>query len=143
MKIKFVKRVSDAVTPTKATDGAAGFDLTAVSMSADSNHKGVLVYDTGIAVEIPNGFVGLLFQRSSVYKTKTSLCNAVGVIDSDYRGTIKLAYRCEAEAEPYRVGNRVGQIVFVPAPAVELVEVNDDELSDTSRGVGGYGSTGK
>ena len=139
LKIKFTKNHPDAVIPIRATSGAAGFDLTAVS--AECVHPGLYRYDTGIAVEIPPGYVGLVFQRSSVYKTGLALCNAVGVIDSDYRGTISFMFRTYGLlAKPYRPGDRIGQIVFAPAPEVELEEV--PELSMTERGEGGYGSTG-
>ena len=140
MKIRFKKLHPAAVMPKRATDGAAGFDLTAVTCKYGDNGK--VFYDTGIAVEIPAGYVGLVFQRSSVYKTGLSLCNAVGVIDADYRGSIQFVFRIGyGPSQPYKVGERIGQIVFVPVPAVELVE--SDELSETARGAGGYGSTGK
>ena len=123
--------------PKRATDGAAGFDLTAVTCRYGENGK--VFYDTGIAVEIPAGHVGLLFQRSSVYKTGLSLANAVGVVDADYRGSISMIFNVGyGGCSPYQVGDRIGQIVFVPIPAVELVEA--DELSETARGEGGYGS---
>ena len=139
MQIRFKKLHPAAVMPKRATDGAAGFDLTAVSME---RNNGLIVYDTGIAIEIPAGHVGLLFQRSSVHKTGLSLCNAVGVIDSDFRGSISFVFRVGyVGCSHYEVGDRIGQIVFVPIPAVELVEA--DELSETARGEGGYGSTGK
>ena len=140
MRIKFKKLHPDAVMPKRATDGAAGFDLTAVTCRYGDNGK--VFYDTGIAVEIPAGYVGLVFQRSSVYKTGLSLCNAVGVIDADYRGSIQFVFRVGyGGCSPYKAGDRIGQIVFVPIPDVELVE--SAELSETARGAGGYGSTGK
>ena len=144
MQIRFKKLHPAAVMPIRATDGAAGFDLTAVSVKYGDNGK--VFYDTGIAVEIPAGYVGLVFQRSSVYKTGLMLCNAVGVIDSDYRGSISFVYRNllgvgGRDCAHYGIGDRIGQIVFMPVPAVELVE--SDELSETARGAGGYGSTGK
>ena len=140
MQIRFKKLHQAAVIPKRATDGAAGFDLTAVTCKYGENGK--VFYDTGIAVEIPAGYTGLVFQRSSVYKTGLSLCNAVGVIDADYRGSIAFVFRIGyGGCSPYKVGDRIGQIVFVPIPDVELVE--SDELSETERGAGGYGSTGK
>ena len=144
MQIRFKKLHHAAVMPKRATDGAAGFDLTAVSVKYGDGGK--VFYDTGIAVEIPAGYVGLLFQRSSVYKTGLSLCNAVGVCDADYRGSISFVFRItgfgkDQGVTPYKVGDRIGQIVFVPIPEVELVEA--DRLSETARGTGGYGSTGK
>lgn len=139
MLMFFKKLHPDAVMPKRATTGAAGFDLTAVS---ENWKDGCVIYDTGIAVEIPSGYVGLLFQRSSVYKTGLSLCNAVGVCDADFRGSISFVFRIGYGAsQPYKIGERIGQIVFVPIPDVELVEAS--ELSETERGTGGYGSTGK
>ena len=140
MQIRFKKLHHLAQMPKRATDGAAGFDLTAVSQTWKDGGK--VHYDTGIAVEIPDGYVGLVFQRSSVHKTGLSLCNAVGVIDADYRGSISFVFRVGyGGCSPYHVGDRIGQIVFVPIPDVELIEA--DELSKTARGTGGYGSTGK
>ena len=102
----------------------------------------MIKYDTGIAVEIPPGYVGLVFPRSSVCKTGLSLANSVGVIDSDYRGSISLVFYKGAELiEAYSYGDRIGQLVIVPIPEVEFVEA--EELSETERGAGGYGSTGK
>ena len=140
MQIRFKKLHHLAQMPKRATDGAAGFDLTAVTCKYGDNGK--VFYDTGIAVEIPDGYTGLVFQRSSVHKTGLMLCNAVGVIDADYRGSIQFVFRINyGSCSPYKAGDRIGQIVFVPIPAVELVE--SDELSETERGAGGYGSTGK
>ena len=101
-----------------------------------------MFYDTGIAVEIPAGYVGLVFQRSSVLRKPGYALQCGGVIDATYRGSIS-CFQCRlmAVAVPYKVGDRIGQIVFVPIPDVELVE--SDELSETERGAGGYGSTGK
>ncbi len=150
IQIKFKKILPAATTPRRATDGSAGWDLTAISFDVldqyDSNFM-VARYHTGIAVEIPEGYVGLLFGRSSCYKKGVILSNAVGVIDSDYRGEICLMFSRiqdfleEAETADYYVGDRVGQIVIVPCPDVELVEV--EELSETVRGGGGFGHTGR
>lgn len=139
LKIKFKKLNPNAVTPKQGTSGAAGFDLTAVWLEATET---TLKYDTGIAVEIPPGCVGLVFPRSSVCKTGLSLANSVGVIDSDYRGSISFVfYKPMPCIAPYLPGDRIGQLVIVPIPEVEYVEV--EELSETERGAGGYGSTGK
>lgn len=139
LQIKFKKMNPNAVTPKQGTAGAAGFDLTAVSI--EKNEK-MMKYDTGIAVEIPPGYVGLVFPRSSVCKTGLSLANSVGVIDSDYRGSISFVfYKPMPCIVPYLPGDRIGQLVIVPIPEVEFVEV--DELSETERGAGGYGSTGR
>ena len=133
MQIRFKKLHHLAKIPKRATDGSAGFDLTAVSVKYGDNGK--VFYDTGIAVEIPAGYVGLVFQRSSVYKTGLMLCNAVGVVDADYRGSITFVFSVGyGGCSPYKAGDRIGQIVFVPVPDVELIEA--DELSETARGAG-------
>ena len=139
LQIKFKKMHPFSIIPTRKTTGAAGFDLTAVGLEVTDM---TLKYDTGIAVEIPPGYVGLVFPRSSVCKTGLQLANGVGVIDSDYRGSISFVFYKGAEfIEPYSYGDRIGQLVIVPIPAVEFVEA--EELSETERGSGGYGSTGR
>lgn len=139
LKIKFKKLNPNAVTPKQGTSGAAGFDLTAVSIEETDQF---VKYYTGIAVEIPPGYVGLVFPRSSICKTGLSLANSVGVIDSDYRGSISFVfYKGPTWIEPYSYGDRIGQLVIMPIPEVEFVEA--EELSETERGEGGYGSTGK
>jgi len=137
MKVKIKKLHPDAVIPKYAKDGDAGMDLTAVDVVADG---GTLTYKTGLAVEIPRWHVGLLFPRSSVYKTGQSLTNCVGVIDSGYRGELMLKYTLSPYQREYQIGDRVGQLIIMPYPKVEFEEVK--ELSDTERGDGGYGSTG-
>lgn len=145
MNIKFKKLHINAVSPTNSTEGAAGADLTAVSEKIDLGLTGITVtYDTGIAVEIPKGYVGLLFPRSSITKNTTlSLGNSVGVIDSDYRGSIQFKFRETAvgHGKKYKVGDKVGQLVIIPIPQVNFEETS--ELSETTRGSGGFGSTGR
>lgn len=139
LQIKFKKTHPFSIIPKQGTAGAAGFDLTAVRLETTET---TLKYDTGIAVEIPPGYVGLLFPRSSVCKTGLSLANSVGVIDSDYRGSISFVFYKGAELiEPYSYGDRIGQLLIVPIQEVEFVEA--EELSETERGAGGYGSTGR
>lgn len=155
MKVKFKKLHPDAVIPL-VTPGNAGADLTAIDITYESEKDLYLEYDTGIAVEIPEGYVGLVFPRSSISKTDLTLANAVGIIDSSYRGSIKLRFKGSAElAEQqeqmfgktirlgitYRIGDKIGQLVIIPYPTIEYIE--SDELSDTQRGDGGFGSTGK
>jgi dUTP pyrophosphatase len=104
------------------------------------------VYGVGLAIEIPEGYVGLIFPRSSNAKTDLYLTNHVGVVDSGYRGEIMFKFRKSnviknfQEARLYHVGERVGQLMIIPYPQIELEEV--EELSSTERGNGGYGSTG-
>lgn len=139
-----VKKLNErAVIPKYATQGDAGMDLVSVSRHMDMmNH--LIIYDTGLAVEIPEGYVGLVFPRSSIRKYDLELTNSVGVIDSGYRGTIQLTFRITEHNNDrpklYDVGDRVGQIIILPYPQIQFNEV--DELTDTTRGNGGFGSTG-
>jgi len=136
MKIKFKKLREDAVIPTRATDGSAGFDLTAIDFSIDYN---IITYDTGLAVQLPKGYVGLLVPRSSVYRMQLSLCNSCGILDWDYTGSVKLKFYTHSRAAlKYQVGDRIGQLVVVPC-ITEAEEVS--ELSETVRGSGGWGSS--
>lgn len=142
MKLKIKLTDSKAVMPTKGSSGAAGFDLTAISEKFIQELSGpIWEYETGVAFEIPKGYVGLLFPRSSVYKTSLNLSNAVGVIDEDFRGPVKFKFRLIPPGKKYNVGDRIGQIVFVPILEVELEKV--DELSETERGTNGFGSSGQ
>jgi len=145
MKVKIKKLNNQAVIPTYAKSGDAGMDIYTVS---DGHHDkyGNTVYHTGLAMEIPKGYVGLIFPRSSISKTPHSLRNHVGVIDSGYRGEIILKFGW-VESEPltagsiYKAGDRVGQIMILPHPQIEFAEAA--ELSDSDRGAGGFGSTGQ
>ena len=160
LKVKVKKFNPNAVIPKYAKNGDAGLDLTAVSKEYDKD--GNVVYDIGLGFEIPPGHVGLLFPRSSNAKKDLILSNSVGVIDSGYRGTVMMKYKPSSvfakifdkfisiitntngenfkHIKEYEVGERVGQIIILPYPEVQLVE--SDELSETERGTGGYGSTG-
>jgi len=138
MKIKIKKIHPDAVIPKYAKKGDAGMDLTAVDVVADG---ATLTYKTGIAIEIPRWHVGLLFPRSSVYKTGQTLTNCVGVIDSGYRGEIMMKYTLSPYQREYDIGDRVGQIIIMPYPKIDFEEV--EELTATDRGQNGYGSTGR
>lgn len=139
MKVKVKKLVENAVIPTYAKPGDAGLDLTATSIEIKDDK---VTYGCGLAIEIPQGFVGLLFPRSSNSKKDLLLTNSVGVIDSGYRGEITAVFKkIEYVAETYKVGERFAQLVILPYPGIELEEA--EELSVTERGSGGYGSTGK
>lgn len=145
MKVKIKKLSDDAVIPQYAKPGDAGMDLTAVNFEHDIENN-TLIYGTGLAIEVPEGYVCLLFPRSSIFKFPLSLANSVGVLDSGYRGEIKFLFNWEElkntdKTRPYKLGERVGQMLIIPYPQVELEEV--EELSETERGVGGYGSTGR
>ncbi len=145
LTVKFRKLVSEAVTPRYAQAGDAGMDLTATSFRITETF---MEYGTGIAVEIPYGHVGLLFPRSSITKAPqgVSLKNSVGVIDSNYRGEILVRFELPYPGiKPYGiipvVGDKVAQLLVIPYPKVHLEEVQ--ELSDSNRGEGGFGSTDK
>lgn len=135
MKVKIKKLRKNVIIPSYAKHGDAGIDLTAI----DKKVEGMwITYYTGLAMEIPEGYVGLLFPRSSVYKTEQRLANSVGVIDSGYRGEIMMKFN--RSMNEYKIGDRIGQIIILPYPQVEFEEV--EELSETNRGSGGFGSTG-
>jgi len=154
MQVRIKKLNELAVIPTYAKDGDAGMDVIATSIISDTPTQ--ITYGLGIALEIPKGFVGLVFPRSSVRKTRLMLSNCVGVIDSGYRGELQATFNKLFGSEGmydemkvnqiqpndfYKVGDRIAQIMIIPHPEIEFEEA--DELSDTERGEGGFGSTGK
>jgi dUTP pyrophosphatase len=141
MKVKIKKLHSDAVIPTYAKSGDAGMDLVATKIISNTTFD--VTYGTDIALEIPEGFVGLVFPRSSIRKYELILSNSVGVIDSGYRGEIQATFKKEngLDSLAYKVGDRICQIMIIPHPPIEFVEV--EELNNTERGAGGFGSTGK
>lgn len=140
MEVKIKKLVPNAIIPSYAKEGDCGLDLTAISMSIQNNPEyGYVEYDTGIAVEIPDGFAGLVFPRSSVSNTGMILANSVGLIDSGYRNSIKCRFKYIKGTKMYNVGDRIAQLVILPYPKIELTEV--EQLSSTERGEGGFGST--
>jgi dUTP pyrophosphatase len=148
MIVKIKKLNELAVIPAYSKHGDAGMDLTCTEVYLDSS--GCYVYRTGLAVEIPEGFMGLLFPRSSNAKKSLMLTNSVGVIDSGYRGEIMFKYKPNYQyflqsderknEQIYLKGERVGQLIILPHPPVEWEVV--DELSESDRGDGSYGSTG-
>ena len=167
MEIKFKKINENAVTPKKAHKSDAGFDLTATSKEYDND--GNVVYGTGLAFEIPEGFVGLLFPRSSNSKRHLILSNCVGILDSGYRGEVMFKFKTTCQTinpfklawtllfrkkqmtsevinvftngKDYNIGDRIGQMIIIPYPEIEFIEA--ETLSESDRGEGGYGSTGK
>lgn len=171
LRVKIKKLHKCAITPTYSKVGDAGMDLTAIKKYFDIH--GNVVYHTGLAIEIPEGYVGLLFPRSSVCKVDLSLSNSVGVIDSNYRGEIIVKFKptpifevvddTEFEEDKFKeyervmipegadniglfnvqygIGERIAQLIIMPYPKVEFEEV--EELTQTERGNGGFGSTGK
>lgn len=152
LEVKIKRLTAEAEIPQYAHSTDAGMDLYATTRTFDE--YGNIVYGTGLAFEIPEGYVGLVFPRSSNCKKDLWLTNAVGVIDSGYRGEVTLKFkpsdlRCDKwghinrqrTSMPYEVGERVGQIIIMPYPTIKFKEVT--ELSNSERGTGGYGSTGK
>ena len=144
MKVKMKKLHPDAVKPKYAKESDAGMDLVATEIISKTETQ--ITYGTGLAMEIPDGMVGLVFPRSSIRNTNLQLNNSVGVIDAGYRGELQATFNI---INPhvvegfgiYMPGDRIAQIVIVPHPIVQFVEV--DELSESKRGDGGFGSTGK
>ena len=141
MKVKIKKLHSNSVIPKYAKESDAGLDLVATTIVNATPTQ--ITYGLGIALEIPDGFVGLVFPRSSIRNYDLALTNSVGVIDSGYRGELQATFHKTKglESKIYEVGDRVVQIIIIPHPQVELIEVN--ELSESARGEGGFGSTGK
>ena len=155
MKLRFQKVRPDLelpdgrvlpVIPSYGRPGDAGLDLTAMTMVGAPGDPDLVKMDFGVAVEIPEGHVGLIFPRSSIFTKDLEQTNSVGVIDSGYRGEISIIFR---KTRPpgwagghrlYDVGDRVAQMVVVPIPVMEPEWA--DELSDAERGVRGFGSTG-
>lgn len=144
LNVKIKRLTPTAQLPTKAHATDAGYDLYADSVEV-CIPDGLASYSTGIAVEIPEGYVGLVFPRSSIYKKHLMLSNSVGVIDSGYRGEVKAKFNLINDGsdmyEVYEVGERIAQLIIIPYPEVVFEEV--DTLSDSDRGTGGYGSSGK
>lgn len=153
LNVKIKKLYEDSKLPLYANEGDACADLFAHSVkSAENNRDPFLEYGTGVAVKIPDGYVGLVFPRSSISKTPYILANGVGVIDSGYLGEIKLRYKIDptlvehaqygnVDVEYYDIGDRIGQLMIIPYPKIKFEEV--EELPKTDRGEGGFGSSGK
>ena len=161
VKVKFKKLVKNAVIPKYAHNGDVGMDMTATSIEYDVE-KDLYIYHTGLAMETDFGYGAFLFPRSSNCKTEAYLTNHVGIADSAiYRGELQLRFKNRHPYKkslweiltgkvnveralsfaPYKVGDRVGQMVVLPYPHVDIEEVT--ELSSSERGTGGFGSTGK
>ena len=166
MEIKIKKLHENAVIPKYSKNGDGALDLTATSKEYDSD--GNVVFGVGLAFEIPKGYVGLLFPRSSNAKKDLLLSNSVGVLDSGYRGEVMFKFKSTLNSQEseiktvteyeyeytyisnsnpeyhfkntYEIGDRIGQIIILPYPQIEFKEV--EELTETERGQGGYGSTG-
>lgn len=145
VKVNFKRLNKNAHAPTYGSEFAAGADLYALTDGeAISLAPGATVMvHTGIAVEIPEGYAGFVYARSGIAsKRGLAPANKVGVVDSDYRGEIMVSlHNHSASVQEIADGERIAQLVIAPFLAVDFTEC--DELSDTVRGEGGFGSTGK
>jgi len=139
LKVKINKLHKNAVIPRYAKSGDAGMDLTATSKLSNTTFQ--CTYGTGISIEIPKGYVGLVFPRSSIRNMELLLSNSVGVIDSGYRGEVQVTFikTNGLDSLDYKVGDRIAQLIIIPYPQIEFEEV--EELSETERGTEGFGST--
>ena len=139
--VKIKKLSEDAVIPSYSKSGDAGMDLTVTREIENTSFS--VTYGFGIALEIPRGYVGLVFPRSSIRNQELILSNSVGVIDSGYRGELQATFKKTngLDSLKYKVGERAAQIVIMPYPNIELIEFKD--LGNTERGSGGFGSTGQ
>jgi dUTP pyrophosphatase len=158
MKVRFKKLDPKAELPVRSTDGASGYDVKAigegrvVESGPDEDVYYFIEYRTGLAMELPKGYEAQIRPRSSISKTALALCNPPATIDSDYRGEIKVRFRIdpgileqaiEQKKNPavYHDGDRICQLVFQKVEHPKIEEAED--LNDTERGSGGFGSTGK
>ena len=141
MKVKIKKLHPNAVIPKYAKEGDAGLDLVATSVYEDSDDR--ITYGTGVAIEIPEGYLGLLMPRSSARDYELILSNSVGLIDSGYRGEAMATFRKTKGfySKVYFPGDRIVQLVVLPYPYISFEEV--EELSVSERGSTGFGSSGK
>jgi dUTP pyrophosphatase len=142
--VKIKKLHPNAVIPSYSKEGDAGMDLTITSVIFETATD--VSYGFGLAMEIPQGHVGLVFPRSSIRNFDLSLTNAVGVIDSGYRGEIQATFKKTNwlkgnNSEKYEIGDRGAQIIIIPYPKIKFIV--SEELSSSERGDGGFGSTGK
>lgn len=142
VKVKVKKLHDRSVLPTYAHEGDGCMDITAVSINiVEEATYGYVEYDSGLAFEIPEGYVMLCFPRSSISETGLILSNSVAVIDSTYRGPVKARFKYIKGTKDYQVGDRIFQAMVLPYPKIVLEEV--ETLSESSRGEGGFGSTNK
>lgn len=143
-KVRIKKLNNNAVMPSKAHATDAGFDLYCTSKEIDWTKRQIVCH-TGLAFEIPEGHVGLIFPRSSVSNKPLMMANSVGVVDSCYRGEVTAKFNItdtrQSAFSHYQEGDRIAQMIIIPYPEIEFEET--DSLSDSDRGTGGYGSTGR
>ena len=143
IKVNTKKLSEEAVLPTYGSEYAAGADLYSCSEKVDIAAGETVLIHTGIAIELPVGYVGLVYARSGLAsKRGLAPANKVGVIDCDYRGEIMVAlHNHGTETQTVEKGERIAQLVIAPYFTADFCEV--EELSDTVRGEGGFGSTGR
>jgi len=149
--LKFKKLHPDAVIPKRAHKGDAGYDLIAIEEpNIVEDKSGILYieYKTGLAIQLPKGFRTELYPRSSISKYNLSLCNSIALIDNSYRGELICRFNLVVEdltkedIDPkiYKKGDKIVQLVIKKDYIFDIIEV--DELDETERGVGNFGSTG-
>ena len=144
VEVRFTRIHADAQAPSRGSEMAAGWDLRTVGQT--TVHKGGSVrVQTGLIVAIPAGFEGQVRARSSLAGKGLILPNAPGTIDADYRGELQVLLTWIGEGDSFTIpaGERIAQLVINQVPEVEFVEVSGDELGQTDRGGGGFGSTGR
>lgn len=135
MEIKVKKLVPEAVLPRFIYSTDAGADMTAISIEFKDD---LVIYGTGLAFEIPDGYCMQIYPRSSIFKYGLELVNSVGIIDSEYIGEVKFIFR-RINDTIYKIGDRIGQAMIRQLIPTNYIEVN--ELKSTERGIGGFGST--
>lgn len=144
LAVEFAKLHPEARLPTRGSAEAAGWDLYALEETTVVRHKSSLIR-TGLATAIPSGWEGQIRCRSSLGKKGMIMPNGLGTIDADYRGELMVLATWIGEGDSFVVakGERVAQMLFAPVPKVTIVETSVEELGTTSRGEGGFGSTGQ
>ena len=148
LKIKFKKLVPEAKSPSQATAGDSGWDVTAIDDGVVNAEHGYIEYRTGLAVELPEGYEIQIRPRSSISKYDLVICNSPGTVDNPYRGEIKVRFKAVARIKGqlyekplrYGAGDKIAQLIVAPVPQVQWEEVS--ELNETARGAGGFGSSG-
>lgn len=139
--VNFKKLHADAKLPVKGSTSAACYDVYATSVELDENR--IVTYGLGFATQIPEGWRAVIVPRSNISKHPWVLANSIGIVDSDYRGEWMVKFKCVSQfiaAVPYGVGDRIAQVYFEKNTEVAFAEVED--LEETGRGTGGFGSTG-
>lgn len=143
VQVKIKKLHPDAIIPTYGTEEAMGMDITAIDCEYNAE-KDCFIYHTGLAIELPKGYGAWVCPQSRNRNSECYIPNTPGIVDADFRGEFVVTYKTRspfAKQQPYKVGEKVGQLVIMPYPKIEFIEVN--ELTETKRGIGGHGSTGK